>query len=301
MGHYNCSSQQDNKLKNIKKTKYSSGVQIIDLKSEYRNKTTRFIAYLPDDLKNGDRFPVLYLLHGAFDDFQSWDKNGRQKILKLVNQNRMIIITPDGESLGWYLNSPLARSNQIDSYIIKELIPYVNNQLYPEIVTGKQGIMGLSMGGHGALTLAIKHSGVFQSASSMSGILDITNHPLQWDIKLLLGDYLNNKKLWDGYSACQLLSMTPQSIYHLPILFTTGAKDQFAIQDNRKFFQLIKKFYPEKIYQSISNNGNTEINLSTIKTPYYIYLEYPNADHTWEFWLSQLPHHVFWHRHFLSD
>ena len=88
-------------------------------------------------------------------------------IERLAGQFGIAILTPDGDPFGWYLDSPLRSDSQQESYLIEELLPDAEASLGLHRL--RRSIAGLSMGGHGALGLSLKHPRLFRSASSMSG------------------------------------------------------------------------------------------------------------------------------------
>ncbi|MDH5680724.1 MAG: alpha/beta hydrolase-fold protein, partial [Spirochaetota bacterium] len=215
------------------------------LYSKARQKMTYFNFYLPLRKEPTERFPVLYLLHGAMDSYKSWEREADEELKRLSALYRLVIITPDGENYGWYLDSTIQKTNRIKSYITKELIPHINTKLLANKVNGRQSIAGISMGGHGALTLAIKDliegNNTFQSASSISGILDITLHRESWQISSLLGEYEDDPLLWEAHSAYYLTKKYPELVAKLPIYFTVGEDDEAAVDDNNNYLTILKE------------------------------------------------------------
>jgi len=80
-----------------------------------------------------------------------------------------IIVTPDGGVDSWYFDSPVDPTYRYETFVTQELIPYID-KLYKTVADRSgRAIAGLSMGGHGALYLAIRHQELFAAAGSMSG------------------------------------------------------------------------------------------------------------------------------------
>lgn len=125
--------------------------------------------YLPPsyDLSKDSRYPVIYLLHGIFDDYGVWVENfDVPKILdRLIASDEipeLIVVMPNGGNRyggGFYRNSPVT-GNWAD-YIADDLVAYVDKEFRTVANTAARAIMGHSMGGYGALNLAIKRSDVF--------------------------------------------------------------------------------------------------------------------------------------------
>jgi S-formylglutathione hydrolase len=109
-----------------------------------------------------------------------------------------------GLGAGFYLDAtqqPWARNYRMESYIMREL-PDVVARTLPADMT-RQGIMGHSMGGHGALTLALRHPGHFGSVSAFAPIVSAMNCP--WGEKALEGYLGPDRAAWRGHDACALI------------------------------------------------------------------------------------------------
>jgi S-formylglutathione hydrolase FrmB len=129
------------------------------------------------DASGHTRYPVLYLLHGAIDDYKSWtDKGDAEAITKGVP---LIVVMPDAGQFGnytnWY-NDGAFGPPEWETYHVGQLIPWVDAH-YPTLAKRRgRAVAGLSMGGGGAMSYAARHPGLFVSASSFSGAVD-TNSP----------------------------------------------------------------------------------------------------------------------------
>ena len=224
-------------------------------------------AFLPADRKPGERFPVVYLLHGAFEDAGVWNTRAGALLSKLATRERLVFIAPSCGRTGWYADSPYLKKSRIESFFARELMPYVE-RAFP--VLPKRGVMGMSMGGHGSFVLALRHPGSFASVSSMSGVMDITRHPDQWKIRDVLGPMNANKALWQSYSAEDLLKRSKAA--GMPaMLITTGQQDAYVVPENRAFRDTLRR-------------GGFS----------YQYREAPGL-HDWTYWLDELPLHVAFH------
>lgn len=111
-------------------------------------------------------YPVLYLLHGYTGGHDNW-----RTATKLGDYTRdipMLIVMPDAEN-SWYVNSTLDPNDRFEDYMTKDLPGYIQKAY--SIDTTKVGIAGLSMGGYGALMLALRHPGIYRFAGSLSGAI----------------------------------------------------------------------------------------------------------------------------------
>src|SRR3954463_14632484 len=140
---------------------------------------THVRVLLPDgyDASGTTRYPVLYLLHGALDDYKSWtDKGDAEAITKGAP---LIVVMPDAGQYGnytnWY-NDGAFGPPRWETFHIRQLLPWIDAH-YPTIAKRRgRAVAGLSMGGGGAMSYAARHPGLFVSASAFSGAVD-TNSP----------------------------------------------------------------------------------------------------------------------------
>lgn len=186
----------------------------------------------------GKKYPVLYLLHGATGSGRDFADNMGQKLQEIATQKKVIIVAPSCEPFGWYVNSPYIADSQIADFIVEELVPHIDS-LYP--TNKKRGIAGLSMGGHGALRLGFYNRTVFQSMASISGVLDITAHTKNWHIKDLLGNYEDNKKLWEENCVVNIIADKWPATSPKHIQIVTGKEDSLVLEENRKAQSLLTK------------------------------------------------------------
>ncbi len=130
------------------------------------NATTKFYAILPDGYaKSQERYPAVYLLHGFGGNYTNWVK--LSEIVKYAKQYNYIIITPDAKN-SWYANSPVMPNANFEDFIIKDVIPFVDNKYRTIQSKFHRSIAGLSMGGYGAAKLAVKYPGMFFFSGCLS-------------------------------------------------------------------------------------------------------------------------------------
>mgnify|MGYP000955441152 CR=1 FL=1 len=143
---------------------------------------------------------------------------------------KIIFVCPDGGKGSWYFDSPVDSSIRYESYITKELVPYIDANFSTKADSKSRAITGLSMGGHGALYLAIRHSDVFGAAGSTSGGVDFRPFPKNWDIKNALGEYEQNKERWYDHTVMRQVELLKNN--QLAIILDCGV-DDFFIETNR--------------------------------------------------------------------
>ncbi|WP_286238289.1 S-formylglutathione hydrolase [Neptuniibacter halophilus] len=208
------------------------------------NCSMRFSIYLPPQVNEGERVPVLYWLSGlTCTDENFMQKAGAQRIAAELG---IAVVAPDtsprGETVaddadgaydlglgaGFYLNAteqPWSEHYQMYDYITREL-PALVEELFP--VTDKRAISGHSMGGHGAITIALKNPAAYCSVSAFSPICNPMQCP--WGQKAFTAYLGADKRLWQAYDACYLLR---ESQDQLPMLVDQGNADQFLEEQLR--------------------------------------------------------------------
>lgn len=194
------------------------------LKREVEN-----IILLPDNYDKAREYPVLYLLVGADNAIDSWVT--MTNLCRYAAEFDMIIVTPNNgwqSRQSWYLDSNVLENSAYETFVSYELIEFINRNY--SVIDDRNGraISGISMGGHGALTLASKHPGLFCSVSAFMGIMDLETWKLKgsWlyeSISGVLGDYESNSALWRENSAMNLIERLVQK--EIKIKFSCGTED----------------------------------------------------------------------------
>ena len=200
-----------------------------------------FSIYLPPQAAKGP-VPVLYWLSGlTCNDENFVQKAGAQQH---AAEHGIAIVCPDtsprgdgvaddpeaaydmGLGAGFYVDAkqqPWAEHYQMYSYILDEL-PALINREFP--VDGQRtSISGHSMGGHGALTIALKNPERFKSVSAFSPICSPLNCP--WGDKVLSNYLGDDRQLWAQYDTVELIKQAKQ---HLPVLVDQGDADNFLAE-----------------------------------------------------------------------
>lgn len=149
------------------------GLQTVTFHSPAVGRDMKFDIVLPSDYETSDRsYPVLYLLHGYMQNYTVWGRNlGAAFHARQIDE--LIVVMPDGGN-SWYINyaeSPDHQPNQWEDHIMQDLVGYVDSHFRTEARREGRAIAGLSMGGYGAVMLALRHPDMFVSVASSSGAL----------------------------------------------------------------------------------------------------------------------------------
>ena len=148
-------------------------VETVKLQSKLINTTLPYNIVLPNDyyISRTTRYPVLYLLHGLTGHYSDWVQ--RTNVADYAAAYRMIVVTPEGNN-NWYTDSATITTDKYETYILKELIPDVQQRYRTIEARYGRSIAGLSMGGYGAIKLGLKSPGTLVFAGSMSGAFGVT-------------------------------------------------------------------------------------------------------------------------------
>jgi S-formylglutathione hydrolase len=134
-----------------------------------------------------------------------------------------------GVGAGFYLDAteqPWARHWRMESYLMAELLPLVQAEF--GLAAGRVGVFGHSMGGHGALTLALRHPGRFRSVSAFAPICAPMQCP--WGQKALAGYLGPDRAAWAAHDACELMRAQRRPPYPAGILVDQGLNDKFLLE-----------------------------------------------------------------------
>ncbi|MCK0164448.1 S-formylglutathione hydrolase [Marinobacter sp. S6332] len=207
--------------------------------SETLNCDMRFAIYLPPQAANGNKVPALYWLSGL----TCTDENFMQKAAahQMAAELGVAIIAPDtsprgddvaddeaydlGKGAGFYVNAtqaPWNRHYRMYDYVLHEL-PNLIESVFP--VSDKRSIFGHSMGGHGALVLAMRNPERFQSVSAFSPISNPIDCP--WGKKAFAAYLGDDTDSWAEYDSSLLMKNATQFV---PALVDQGEADNFLVE-----------------------------------------------------------------------
>lgn len=199
------------------------------------NCTMQFAVYLPPQAAH-EKLPVLYWLSGLTCNEQNFiTKAGAQRY---AAEHGLILVVSDtsprgdevadaegydlGKGAGFYLNAtqaPWQRHYRMDDYVTAEL-PGLIERHFP--ASGARAISGHSMGGHGALVIALKNPGRYRSVSAFAPIVAPSQVP--WGQKAFSAYLGEDRAAWRAYDAVELVAMAQE---RLPLLIDQGDADEF--------------------------------------------------------------------------
>lgn len=206
-------------------------VDTVEVHSRKMGRAVRTIVISPEKTE-GKGAAVVYLLHGYGGNETTWPSL-KPELKDYADRENLIFVCPNGEN-SWYWDSPLNEDSQFETFVSRELVSYVDGHYRTLPSREKRAITGLSMGGHGALWLAIRHQDVFGAAGSTSGGLDIRPFPDNWDMKEQIGAKDAGVCDWDDYTVINQTGKLKDGA--LWIIFDCGY-DDFFFEVNQAFHQ----------------------------------------------------------------
>lgn len=277
-------------LETVSEARCFGGIQgVYRHRSEALDCTMQLAVFQPPQAED-ERVPGLYYLSGLTCTEENFAaKAGAQRY---AAEHGLILVAPDtsprgtdlpgehddwdfGSGAGFYLDAtrePWSRHYNMYSYVAEEL-PGLINAAFP-ILPERVGITGHSMGGHGALTIALRHPDRYRSLSAFAPIVAPTHCP--WGEKAFRGYLGEDREAWKRWDACELAA---GSSWDAPILVDQGTADPF----------LEEQLQPQRFAEACEAAG----------IPLILRMQ-PHYDHSYYFIASFMWDHMSHHAHQLK-
>ena len=248
-------------------------VETKSITSSHMDKSFPATIVLPSAYNNVEqRFPVLYLLHGHGGDHTDW--LNKTVVAALADRHNMIVVMPNGDKNKWYMDSPINSNYRYRNYIAQDVVQFVDQHYRTIITPAGRGIAGLSMGGYGALHIALHHPDVFGAMASTSGGVDPRPFVGSFDLNSILGDAKTLSENWQNAAiVTQIARLKTQS----QAVYIDCGDNDFFIEINRQLHQTLRA-----------------------KNIPHHYAEWP-GEHNWDFWQQSIHHQIIFFSQFFTE
>lgn len=240
--------------------------RVISIPSAAMHRSFDAMVVLPDQYARGnatDRFPVVYLLHGSGGDYTDWATNSH--IGKLADRYHVILVMPDGGHESWYIDSPVDPGSRYETYVGTEVVAYIDGHFRTIATKQARAITGLSMGGFGALHIALDRPDEFGAAGSISGAVDPRGCEDEPGIDQVFGDPARDADFWNNEAIVENARTLGDE--HIALTIDCGVNDSL-VQANRTLHE----------------------RLLELGVP-HDYAERPGG-HTWQYWSNAVRYQV---------
>jgi putative tributyrin esterase len=219
---------------------------------------------LPVKINPGENLPVVYLLHGGGGGYRDW--TNYSDVAKYAEAG-LILVMPEGNS-SYYTNSAERPEDRYEDYVVSDVISEVESK-YP-VARGRQNraIVGVSMGGYGAVKIAMKHPELFAFAGGISAPVDVPTRPFsikrlsQWRFHSSIFGPSGSQTRRDNDPYVLARTVDPS---RTPYLFLTCGEQEGLLPANRKFAAILAE-------RGFANEFHTA-----------------PGDHNWLQWNEQVP------------
>ena len=211
----------------------ASTVTNLTVKSEKMGRDIPVTVVLPDAYDGAARFPSVYVLHGAGGNNL---KGANPIVTNLVDRYGFVAIAPDGGKTSWWLDSPIDPTYQYETFVIRELVPFVDAHYRTVDDRKGRGIMGGSMGGHGACYLGMRHKDLFGVIGNIYGGVDLVPWSGRWDIEKRLGPRDKFPERWAEHSVVNVAKSLKSG--EVDLICALGTED-FFLGCNRQLHDLL--------------------------------------------------------------
>lgn len=235
-------------------------VEVVEIPSQSMAKAHKATVVLPDSYKDSAKsYPVLYLLHGHGGDYKNWAE--RTEVEALADKHQMLIVMPDGNINSWYVDSSFKPNSNYQRYIGEEIPAYLDSHYRTIAQRSGRAITGLSMGGFGALNIALAYPTQFIAAGSTSGGVDPRGFEGKWGLNEVFGDPLVHQDVWMQKAIINRIDGFKQN--NLALIVDCGVEDFFVAANRR-------------LHQALLDKGIA-----------HTYIEQPGG-HNWPYWAASI-------------
>jgi S-formylglutathione hydrolase FrmB len=213
-------------------------MQDITFHSDALNRDMQYRVVLPASIAANQKLPVVYLLHGGGGNFRDW--SNYSDVARFA-EDGLILIMPEGHD-SYYTNSVERPQDRYEEYIVKALISDVETRFPAATDHQNRAIVGISMGGFGAVKLALAHPDLFAFAGGLSSAIDVPSRPFSWK---RIQQWRSHRSIFGPWGSQTQRENDPFVLVRsadpakTPYLFITCGEQEGLLPANRRFAGLL--------------------------------------------------------------
>jgi putative tributyrin esterase len=206
------------------------------------NRDMPYRVVLPVSIAAGQKLPVVYLLHGVGGGFRDWTNYSD---VATFAQGGLILVMPEGDS-SYYVNSVQRSQNRYEDYIVDDLISEVESKFPVAPGRPNRAIVGISMGGFGAINLSFRHPELFVFAGALSPAVDAPTRPFslkrlgRWSEHTAVFGPWGSKTRRENDPYVLVRSVDPT---RAPYIFLSCGEKEGFLPANRRFAALLARYH----------------------------------------------------------
>ncbi len=197
-------------------------------------------AFLPANLPAGRKLPVVYLLHGADNDFRSWSNDSN---VSTHAATELILVMPEGD-FSYYMNAVQSPKDRYEDYITKDLIADVENRFPAARDREGRAVIGISMGGFAAVDYALVHPDLYSFVGALSPSIDMPRR--RFDVRRF-GQWWRMRTIFGPFGSEERKARDPLELVRTadpaktPYIYLTAGEQEPLLEPNRRFEALLKQ------------------------------------------------------------
>lgn len=215
-------------------------LQDVTFYSESLQRQMPYRVILPSGLNSNAKLPSVYLLHGGGGEYRDW--SNYSDVAKFAERG-LVLVMPEGGS-SYYVNAAERPRDRYEDYLTRDLISDVERKFPVATERSNRAIVGISMGGFGAITLALKHPDLFFFAGGLSSALDVPSRP--FSIKRI-GQYRQHSRIFGPWGSDSRAKNDPFVLAatadpdQIPYMFLACGEQEGLLPANRRFAAILKR------------------------------------------------------------
>jgi putative tributyrin esterase len=211
----------------------------VTFRSAALNRDMQYRVVLPESIAAGVKLPVVYLLHGGGGGFRDWSNYSDSARFA---ERGLILVMPEGND-SYFVNAAERPQDRYEDYIVSDLMADVESRFPVAAGRATRAVVGVSMGGYGAVKLALSHPELFAFAGGISPAVDVPSRPFsikriqQWRHHGSIFGPWGSQARRNGDPFVLARSAHPAST---PYLFLTCGNQEGLLPANRNFAALLE-------------------------------------------------------------